>query len=165
MQYDLRIQDAKYQQHAIALARSTGEKTVQELATEHDVSRQVIYRICNKPDFKNVEPLKYNFENWDLDECIQNTTPRIENSEKGASVVFFMSQYNIVIHAYRSKEKEVSYPEVRAYFSSIPRENLKVMYDLAILKAKINFELDKRKKEEKELEDNNKPKEVSKKKE
>jgi len=154
-----------YKQHEIALARSTGEKTVQELATEHDVSRQVIYRICNKPDFKNVQPLKYYFEHWDLNKCIKNTTPYIQNNEKGATVVFFMSQYNIVIHGYRTKKKEITYPEARAHFSAIPRENLKVMYDIAILKAKINFELDKRKKEEKELENNNKPKEVRKKKE
>jgi DNA invertase Pin-like site-specific DNA recombinase len=149
-----------YQQHAIALARSTGEKTVQELADEHEVERQVIYRICKKEEFKNVKPLKYNFEDWDLDKCIKNTTPHIQNSEKGATVVFFMGQYNIVIHAYRTKEKEITYPEARAHFSAIPRENLKVMYDLAVLKTKLEWELEKRKKEAGEY--NIKPKEVSK---
>jgi len=146
-----------YKQHEIALARSTGEKTVQELATEHDVSRQVIYRICNKPDFKNVQPLKYNFENWGLDKCIKKTTPYITRSEKGATVLFFMSQYNIVIHAYRSEDRLITYKKAEKDFSDIPKENLKVMYDIAILRTKLKWELKKRKKEEKELEDNNKP--------
>lgn len=148
--YDTRssIQDW-HKQHEIALARSTGEKTVQELADENEVSRQVIYRICKKEEFKNVQPLKFDFENWELETCIRKTTSFIKREKKGALVVFFMGQYNIVIHKYYTEEKLITYEKVDADFEAIPRESLKVMYDIAILRTKLEWELQKRDKENK----------------
>lgn len=149
-----------HKQHEIALSRSTGEKTVQELAKKHDVSRQVIYRICKKEEFKNVQPLKFDFESWELETCIRKTTSFIRREKKGAFVVFFMGQYNIVIHKYYTEEKLITYEKADRDFKAIPRENLKVMYDIAILRTKIEWELEKRKKGDKESADHDKPKEV-----
>lgn len=61
-------------QRDIKVLHAQGKATPTELAKEYGVSRPTIYRILNKEEFKDVkEPLPYDYELWDLEECKEKT--------------------------------------------------------------------------------------------
>lgn len=139
------IQDWRIQ-HSIALARKTGKKTVKELSTEHGVTPQVIYRICNKEHFKDVEPLKYNFEYWGLEECKRETTVEIVRSEKRADIGYFLGKQNILIFAAYSEDRRITREKALDEFLSMPTESLEKIYDAAkSSELKLHKEIEDRK--------------------
>jgi DNA invertase Pin-like site-specific DNA recombinase len=96
-------------QHQIKVESVTENKTVIELAKKYEVSRQVIYRILKKEEFKNVtEHLPRNYKLWDFEECkkrVRINPPKIHN---GVIEIIFTLSGAMTIYTYRTKERKPS---------------------------------------------------------
>jgi len=115
-------------QHHIKVEHVTGKKTVIELAKKHDVSRQVIYRILKKKEFKNVtEHLPRNYKLWSFEECkkrVRISTPKMID---GVIEITFTLSGAMTIYTFRTKNRKPSYKWEEEFLAK-PNDELREIF-------------------------------------
>lgn len=119
-------------QYAVKAAFVRGEQTVIQLAKKYQVSRQTIYRILNKEEFKHVtEHLPHNYQLWDLNECkerIKVKTKEVTNNETLVSITLG-NHFHIDSWHIKTGSKAVS--KIRTEFLEKTDDELKeIFYNL-----------------------------------
>jgi len=115
-------------QHHIKVEHVTENKTVIELAEKYNVSRQVIYRILKKEEFKNVtDHLPRNYKLWSFEECkrrVRISTPKIVG---GLIEVVFTLSGAMTIYTFRTKKRKPSYKWEEEFLAK-PNDELREIF-------------------------------------
>lgn len=138
------------EQHSIAVAKNTGKMTVAELAKKHKVSRQSIYRICNKEVFKDAEVFTFNIETWERGRFINTIYADIKRDVEPVLVTITTANKLLELHSYTTDDKYLQRPKAEAEYLDKPAEELDRIFKRAVQKQVKQWKDE----EQKEIEEN-----------
>lgn len=120
------------EQQCIAIAKNTGRMTVKELSLKHKVSRQAIYRICNKSAFKDAIAHQYHLETWKRWRFVQTIFADIKRGEKSALVTITTADKLLELHSYTTENVLLQRPKAEKEFLDKPDNELDRIFDRAV---------------------------------
>jgi hypothetical protein len=123
------------EQHSIAVAKNTGKATVIELAKKHKVSRQAIYRICNKKVFKDVKaPYTYDIETWQRWRFRETIYADIDRNVEPVQVKITTANKLLELHSYTTDNTRLQRPAAQDEYLDKPDEELDKIFERAVQK-------------------------------